>query len=189
MQLFFDEACEFHLPLETAALGETLAPLETRAFAAAREQGLDGDRLVVERIGFLRYRGQFFQSLALPLPDIDGADFNLALRARFNGEYARLYGEGALVMMQDVRLVLPLASRPAAARAEGPAPRSDDVRPVFWPSAMDWVSTAVWDGASLRPGDALEGPAIVELAHTTVAVAPGQRLVADDLGNFLLQLP
>jgi N-methylhydantoinase A len=194
--LLFDEACEHHLPLDTGALACRLEALDARAEAAARDQGLESDRLVVERIGFLRYRGQYFQSLALPLPDLDEPDFNAALRERFNREYVRLYGEGALVMLQDVelfslraRVTLPLNTRPQPVEARGAGPDARPPRPVFWPEEMRWTDTAVWNGETLRPGDEIVGPAILELAHTTVAVAAGQRLRADDLGNFLLELP
>jgi len=196
MSLFFDQACEFNLPLETTAFRQTLGELDARALAAARDQGLDPAGLTVERIGFLRYRGQFFQSLALPLPDAAEPDFNSALRARFNAEYARLYGEGALVMLQNVelfglrvRVTLPLHARTEPMDVAGEPPRPDGTRRVFWPPLMDWAETTVWSGQRLRPGDEIEGPAIIELAHTTVAVAPGQALRADAMGHFLLVLP
>jgi N-methylhydantoinase A len=196
ISLFFDQAVEFNLPLEPEALKGALAELEGRAMAAARDQELDPAELVVERIAFLRYRGQFFQSLALPLPDLDAADFNLTLRARFNAEYVRLYGEGALVMLQNVevfslrvRVTLPLNTRPEQVDASGAQPSPSGSRRIFWPTVMDWVETAVWPGDTLRPGDEIAGPAVVELRHTTVAVAPGQSLQADAIGNLVLVLP
>jgi N-methylhydantoinase A len=194
--LFFDEACEFHLPLDAGALNGALQALQGRALEVARAQGLDPAALVTERIGFLRYRGQYFQSLALPLPDADAADFNAALRESFNAEYARLHGEGALVMLQDVelfslrvRLTLPLDARTGSTSTTAEPPRPQSRRPVFWPGGTDWVDTDIWDGSRLRPGDEIAGPAIVELAHTTVAVAPDQSLTADRLGNLVLTLP
>jgi N-methylhydantoinase A len=196
MLLFFDQACAFELPLDAAALRATLGELEARAMAAAKAQGLDPARLVIERTGFLRYRGQFFQSLALPLPDVDAAGFNATLRSRFNAEYARLYGQGALVLQQNVelfslrvRVALPLQAKPRSVDASGAAPRPEGTRPVFWPTAMDWIETAVWNGEALRPGDEVPGPAVIELSHTTVAVAPGQTARADPLGNLVLHLP
>ena len=194
--LFFDEACEFHLPLDAGALNGALQALEARALDAARTQGLDPARLEIERTGFLRYRGQYFQSLALPLPAADTPDFNASLRRVFNTEYARLYGEGALVMLQDVelfslrvRLTLPLDAQTGSASTAADPPRPQSRRPVFWPGGTEWVETEVWDGSRLRSGDAVRGPAIIELGHTTVAVAPGQSLAADDLGNLVLTLP
>jgi N-methylhydantoinase A len=196
MMMFFDEPCEFHLPLNEGALRAALERAETRALDAARAQGLDPARIVLERIGFLRYRGQYFQSLALPLPDVRAADFNGALRDQFNAEYARLYGEGALVTLQDVelfslrvRVTLPLDTRPRPLEGMGEPPSPNGARPVFWPEPMAWIETPVWSGRRLRPGDAVDGPAIIELAHTTVAVAPGQHLSADALGDLVLVLP
>jgi N-methylhydantoinase A len=195
MQLVFDSACEFHFPLQGERLQGALAELEDRALAGARAQGLHPDRLTVERSGFFRYSGQYFQSLALPIRDVGSANFNASLRAHFNAEYARLYGPGALVMRQEVelfnlriRLVEPLEASLVHSQAQGTPPRPVGERPVYWPGEMRWIDTAVWDGDRLRPGDRLEGPAVVELAHTTVAVAPGQRLSADPFGNLLLDL-
>lgn len=195
VKLLFDQACEFNLPVDQDALRTLLDGLEQRAMAEAHALALDPARLTIESTGFLRYRGQFFQSLALPLPDLDSADFNTALRASFYREYARLYGEGALVMLQQVelfgvrlRLVLPLETGAASLDRSGPAPQPRESRKVFWPTAMEWLETSVWDGVMLRPEDALSGPAVVELPHTTVAVAPGQHLKVDMMGNYVIEL-
>ncbi|RZA10701.1 MAG: hypothetical protein EOP93_24435, partial [Lysobacteraceae bacterium] len=195
LKLLFDAACEFNLPVDLAALRDVLRDLEQRAMAEAHALGLDPAQLIIESTGFLRYRGQFFQSLALPLPDLGSADFNEALRASFYREYARLYGEGALIMLQQVelfgvrlRLVLPLATGAASLERSGPPPSPRESRKVFWPTAMAWLETSVWDGELLGPGDALSGPAVVELPHTTVAVAPGQHLKVDAMGNYVIEL-
>lgn len=195
LALLFDAACAFSLPADPAAIGDAMAALEERALGEARELGLDPQSLTHERTCFLRYRGQFFQSLALPLPEPDRAGFNMALRRDFNREYARLYGEGALVMLQDVelfglrlRLTQPLDSARTAAATRGEAPAPGERRAVFWPSAMDWLETDIWRGAMLRARDTLTGPALVELPHTTVAVAPGQCLEVDPMGNYVIEL-
>jgi hypothetical protein len=38
----------------------------------------------------------------------------------------------------------------------------------------------------LQPGDRVNGPAVVELAYTTVAVAAKTRLTLDLIGNYVL---
>jgi len=58
---------------------------------------------------------------------------------------------------------------------------------VFWPTHMDWVETPVWDGTQFGSGDRLAGPGIVELPHTSVAIAPDQSLEVDALGNYVVQ--
>jgi N-methylhydantoinase A/oxoprolinase/acetone carboxylase beta subunit len=40
----------------------------------------------------------------------------------------------------------------------------------------------------LKVGDTLRGPAVVELPHTTVAVAAGHQLTVDTAGNLVVAL-
>jgi N-methylhydantoinase A/oxoprolinase/acetone carboxylase beta subunit len=40
--------------------------------------------------------------------------------------------------------------------------------------------------AALRPGDVVEGPAVIEQMDTTTIVPPGWRARADGLGNLIL---
>jgi N-methylhydantoinase A len=192
--LQLDRACDFSLPVSLDALREAIGELDRSAAAEAREVGLDPESLAVERTCLLRYRGQFFQSLALPLPDAADSQFNARLREAFEREYARLYGKGALVLLQDVELFALRArlSKPLeAAMKAGPASRGQpaprEARKVFWPTDMDWIETPVWDGTHLSAGDRLDGPAIVELPHTSVALAPGQALEVDPFGNYVVQ--
>lgn len=192
--LQLDRACDFSLPVPRKSLGEALAELDRRAAAEAHAVGLDLCTMSVERTCLLRYRGQFFQSLTLPLPDPDSDTFDVDLRAAFEREYGRLYGKGALVLLQDVELFALRArlKRPleAAIKAQSvapanPAPR--ETRMVFWPTHMEWIETSVWDGTELRSHNRIDGPAIVELPHTSVALAPEQVLEVDPLGNYVVQ--
>jgi N-methylhydantoinase A/oxoprolinase/acetone carboxylase beta subunit len=61
-------------------------------------------------------------------------------------------------------------------------------RNVFWPDAMAWLDTTVHRRPTLAGGADIAGPALVELPHTTIAVASGQRLRGDDTGGFVLSL-
>ncbi len=189
--LQLDRACDFSLPVAQHALREALDELDQSAASEARAVGLDPASLTAESTCLLRYRGQFFQSLALPLPDPGEASFNLMLREAFEREYARLYGKGALVLLQDVelfalrtRLSRSLGVSVMAEHGERPRPAARESRQVFWPTHMDWAETPVWDGLDLRSGDRIDGPAIVELPHTSVALAPQQSLKVDPFGSY-----
>jgi N-methylhydantoinase A len=54
---------------------------------------------------------------------------------------------------------------------------------VYWPGPSGFVETAIYDGRRLAPGDAFDGPAVVQLPDTTVTVRPHQRASVDDYGN------
>jgi N-methylhydantoinase A len=59
---------------------------------------------------------------------------------------------------------------------------------VFWPAERRWIDTVLVDGESLGVGVAVPGPALIELPHTSVSVAPDARAVRDELGNLILEV-
>ena len=48
--------------------------------------------------------------------------------------------------------------------------------------------TPVYDGARLRPGNFIQGPAIIEQWGTTVAILAGQECLVDAYGNFIIEV-
>jgi len=75
----------------------------------------------------------------------------------------------------------PTPVQDAAARVASPVSR----RPVFFGA---WHDTPIYDRESLRPGAAVEGPAVIEQADTTSVVEPDMRLVVDASGNLLVEI-
>ena len=74
----------------------------------------------------------------------------------------------------------------AAEAAEG-APPVASQRPVYFDEASGWVATRIYRGVDLMPGAAVDGPAVIEEATTSVIVAPGDRCTVDSIGNFLIR--
>ena len=62
-------------------------------------------------------------------------------------------------------------------------------RSVYWPEIHRREPTPVYRQENLGVGATLEGPAIIELPTTTVAVRPGQTLVVDDMLNYVIAQP
>ena len=72
---------------------------------------------------------------------------------------------------------------PKLARASGAAaPKSD--RPVYFDGAFR--DTPVYDRATLPPGRALNGPAVIEEFGSTTVVFPGQNLEVDPHGILIV---
>ena len=111
-----------------------------------------------------------------------------------------MYGEGARSIFQAVEIFgirlrarVPLRFFPAAAATgtQNGAPRTiagDRVRQVYWPDERGWVPTAVHAGRELSAGDRVLGPAVIELPYTTIAVAAGNRVTLDAVGNYVLSI-
>jgi N-methylhydantoinase A len=194
----FERECRVAAPFDPAELTRVVEELEAEAVQAMEAAGFDRSHMELERMGMLRYAEQYLQELPLVLPS-GPIDEQAAtdLSGRFDAEYVRLYGEGARAVFQAVemfavrvavRIPLGFATTTASPGARPGATEivAADTRPVYWPQEHGWVPTAVHDGLELTAQTTVVGPAVIELPHTTVAVATGQRLAPDAIGNLVL---
>ena len=81
--------------------------------------------------------------------------------------------------------------RPKLARARSlsrtpPAAARRPARKIYWADLKRELTTPIFDGALLRPGNTIPGPAVVETSETTVVVHPGRSVAVDAYGNFEL---
>jgi N-methylhydantoinase A len=145
-------------------------------------------------IGALRYAGQGFQVEAeIPATAIEAGDGD-AIRTAFEQRYLQQYGrtEPALpvecvswqvIMAGPVPAVALTA--PASGAAASPALRH---RPAWFPEAGGFVETRVVDRATLRPGDRVAGPALIEERESTLVLPPGTEAVCDAALNLVVTL-
>jgi N-methylhydantoinase A len=171
-------------PFDGPALAAAVAELGDAALADLAAAGVAGDAQV-EIDALMRYREQLMHSLEIPVSSpADG----VTLLADFDKEYVRRYGDGGTSLFQAVEVFalrarvsvpagIPIARPQLSASAE-PA-RTD----VYWPG-HGRTGTDVYRGA---PAHMITGPALVELAHTTVAVPPGATLTTGPLGELRLK--
>jgi N-methylhydantoinase A len=71
---------------------------------------------------------------------------------------------------------------PPSAATTSPA----GARPACFDPTDGFVDTAIYRRDALRPGDAVEGPAVVEEYGATVPLAPGFRAAVDRFGNLIV---
>jgi N-methylhydantoinase A len=191
---FVEAETALRAPFDDAALARAVADTVARARQSMVDAGVTGEPRI-DLWALMRYQEQLMHALEVPV-DTDG-ESGLADRLvqRFVHEYAQRYGASAASAFQAAEVFALRArarvpgSAPDAAPA-APAAGGADARPVpvFWPDAGERLDTAVYDGALLRDGDRIAGPALVELPHTTVAVPRGATLTADR-GHLHLLLP
>jgi N-methylhydantoinase A len=183
------------------------APFEEQALAAAIGDAVAGAREAMLAAGvaedpqidawaLMRYQEQLMHSLEVPVP-LGAGGLAGQLAGRFTEEYARRYGDSAASAFQAAEIfalrVRARAPAPASRRGVTVAPASSPgsptrALPVFWPDARERLTTSVYDGDGLADGETVTGPALVELAHTTIAVPRAATLTADR-GHFRLLLP
>ncbi|HEY4439297.1 MAG TPA: hydantoinase/oxoprolinase family protein [Candidatus Elarobacter sp.] len=156
---------------------------------ALGEQGVaKGDRSFVRELD-LRYVGQSTELTVTAPRSIEDAI------EQFHQRHEHRYGFAARrdpVEVVTVRVVavgttpkprLPAGAVPASRAPEARALR--ETRDVFDGDAF--VATPVYGRDLLRPGDAFDGPAVVEQYDATTYVAPGWRARVDGVGNLVME--
>ncbi len=165
---------------ELAALGEALAQ---RGLAEVAAEGAPPARIALHPQVDVRYRGQAYE-LTVPLtPDFVAA---------FHAEHQRIYSHSqpaAPLEIVNLRLrAVGSVPRPALPTAEPGDPAADAAwlgrRPVVLPSGL--VDAPLFDGAALRPGHAIAGPAMIVYKDTTVFLATGDRARVDRHFNLVV---
>ena len=193
---YAESECSLTAPFDLSLLRNAVTSTVERARAALAASGIEGNASV-QLSALMRYREQLMHSLDIDVPLPLAADASERLLAAFLGEYRRRYGEGATTVFRAIE-VFALRARAsvsaplvaAAARVDGEPWR--DTTEVYWPVAAKedrgWRTTQVVSGAALRESDIVTGPALVELAHTTIAVPPGGRVSMGERGDVHVQL-
>ena len=182
-------------PFDDAAVVEAVREVEQAALDGLEEVAGKGD-VTVEVVALMRFREQLMHSLEVPVTLPAGPKTATRLAEGFGEEYQRRYGTGGTGLFQAAE-VFALRARAAVASAVPPVATSPasasggpvDTTRVYWPGIGDWVDTAVHHGDSLGPDAVITGPALVELAHTTISVPPGGVLSTGDRGETRLKLP
>ena len=190
---YFDTECLLPAPFDHEEFDRLLYQLETTASKALVEAGFDSEQVLLDRFALLRYAEQYAYSIRLALPDGDAKGWTAELPSRFTDAYSQQYGSGASSLFHGIEtFALRVRARVASGARPQPQPGGSTrshhgVKEVFWPDQMDWATTFIWDGSDLAADSQIDGPAIVQLPHTSVSVPLGQRLTRDTLGNLLLQ--
>lgn len=179
---------------DPAALAGAFADLEARAVALLHEQGVRDSDITIGRAADMRYERQLHDiRVSLPATMNDAS----ILKSAFEERYATLYGAGS--RLQGARVLLLRLVIEAVGRTHKPDPvaTSDDAltpldrlgtRPIYWPEIGRWEETRAYDGAAVRPGHEIPGPAVVDEPGTTVAIPQGATAVIDHYDNFQITL-
>jgi len=55
-------------------------------------------------------------------------------------------------------------------------------REAYWPALGAFAEAAVFDEAVLRPGNVIQGPALIESPFTTIVITPDRQYRIDEHG-------
>ncbi|MER7558641.1 hydantoinase/oxoprolinase family protein [Nocardioides sp. NPDC126508] len=172
----------------TNDLVDALVQVEDAARTALSKLEVQGEAHI-EIDALMRFHEQLMHSLEIPVTLPAGPLTGEQLQEAFNTEYTRRYGQGGTALFQQVEIFAFRARVSVPADIPVPTPPADpDVAvassDVYWPG-HGWTETAVHCGIPAAP---VVGPALVELAHTTIAVPPAAELSQAATGELRLRL-
>jgi 5-oxoprolinase (ATP-hydrolysing)/N-methylhydantoinase A len=184
---------EFSPSFDAGAVNAVLDALEKEGRQRLAEAGTTGPAVAVERSADMRLVGQM-HDIAVPLPAGPvGPDRLEAIREAFVSAYAARYTsvyEGARMEAINFRVrcagPAPQLSLGGAADGAEAGPRMKGTRRAWFEGG--WHEATVYDRYALRPGDAFEGPAIIEEREATTVVPPGDRVTVDGTRNLRIAI-
>ena len=175
--------------------------VETLIEQARRD--LTGDGLNLNDASFdleldMLYGGQFHVKRALsPLLAVHSTEDVRAICDAFNKEFSEAFSpfvvnpEGGIFIESFIlKAIVPTKKiELPKLKLEGasPAAARKGERPVYWPPDKDFRPTPIFTYESLRPGNTVEGPAIVEGEYTTLVVPPALHFSINDRGLGILE--
>ena len=184
-------------PPDPDRLNDIYAAMEEQGLREIAEDGFERDRVEIQRSSGMRYHLQLTDiDVAIPGGTLDGRKLQ-QITEEFDRRYAELYGEhagfkesGRDLINEFVRIVGKTPKGRMERQEPGPPDPSaarKGTRPAFFPSAGEFLSASIYDGDALRAGNAVPGPAVLEMAGTTVVVPPGYRARLDPYRNVFLE--
>jgi N-methylhydantoinase A/oxoprolinase/acetone carboxylase beta subunit len=148
----------------------------------------EGERTVTPRVD-MQYAGQGYV-IEVEFPDPDEPDLDGSLRARFEKEYAAMYGysdntaQPRVTAITVTGVIEPAPFELPENRAPA-VPDRQEHRDVFFPEAAGYVSTAIHRRDELPSGTRVEGPAVIEDGQCAVLLLPGDVATVDEHRNVL----
>ena len=181
--------------LDLAELREAWRAMAAQGLATLRAEGVAEAAVSYQPTLDVRYAGQWFEiNLPLGADVLDGPDRE-RIAAAFHDLHDSLFGYRSAEMpieVINVRLTAVGAAAPgqSVARAADAAgePVVTGVREIWSPLRREMVEARVYDGLTMGSGDAVLGPAIIELGTTTIVVLDEYDVLVDAAGSFVLYL-
>ena len=172
--------------------------MEQEASKLLREEHIPGNAIQFIYSLDMRYLKQYHElNVAITKEEVENGDIT-GIAGKFHPEHSRLYGysleeEGTPIELINVRLLsIGKTIKPMFLQEEldGEDPKNafKKKREVWLPLKHAFEEVPVYDGAKLRYGNKVEGPAVIEQVNTTTFVTPEYSVLCDKYGSYTMYL-
>jgi N-methylhydantoinase A/acetophenone carboxylase len=191
---FFDYATATY-SADYDGFNSIVSELKTKAVKDIILEGFSEEQAVFKLELEMRYGAQWrYTHIESPVLTLNSRKDVEAICTFFTEEFGRLYGAEAAfpeagIEVETFRLYvtckLPHFSVTGFdVKDEQPSAEAlKEQKPCYWEAKGAFETSPVYDWDLLRPGNRLEGPAIIEAKVTTVVVEPGWSFRMDEYGN------
>lgn len=183
---------------EFSAFNRTVENLVEQAKRDLVADGLDSSAASFVLELDMLYGGQFHVKRTLsPLLALRGTDDVHALCAAFEKEFSEAFSPfvvnpegGVFIESFILKAIVPtkkieLPKMKMEGSDAGGARKGE--RSVFWPGQKSFMTTPIYAYELLRPGNVIEGPAVVEGEYTTLVVPGATKFSIDERGLGILE--
>ena len=189
------------VPEHITALRDTLGELALAARHELEKQEVSRGDIRVHRRVHVRYDGTD-SALIVPFPHLQGGDVsNQAVMHEITQAFEAAYRQRFAFLMQGKALIVEAVSVEAVVAGDAPSERAHDMHPARAVPQRDTVrmytagndGQAAWHDAALivredlRPGDVIDGPAIIAEQNATTVVEPGWRASLTAFDHLVLE--
>ena len=189
------------VPEHITALRDALGELALAAQHELEKQEVSRGDIRVHRRVHVRYDGTD-SALIVPFPHLQGGDVsNQAVMHEITQAFEAAYRQRFAFLMQGKALIVEAVSVEAVVAGDAPSERAHDMHPQRAVPQRDTVrmytagndGQAAWHDAALivredlRPGDVIDGPAIIAEQNATTVVEPGWRASLTAFDHLVLE--
>lgn len=172
--------------------------MEQEAFVLLESEHIRQDSMVHIYSLDMRYVKQYHEvNVRVTKEELGKGDIE-SIANKFHPEHNRLYGYsleevGTPIELINLRLTsIGKTTKPSFKEEEyeqeDPSKALKKKRKVYIPLKNAFEEVSVYDGDSLRHGNKVEGPAIIEQVNTTTFVTPEYNVLCDQYGSYTMYL-
>jgi N-methylhydantoinase B len=185
------------VPPEVKKLNEIYYGLNRKVVDDLRRNGVSDSEMVLIQSVDIRFRRQVHEvNIPVPGGELNAESIQWIVQS-FETKYENLYGKDTAYKAAGMEMVsyrvtgIGKTKKPASLKYSlhdpNPSSAKKGTRDAFFKPNGGFVATNVYDIEKLKPGNLVNGPAIVETPLTTIVIQPGQRGLVDEYLNVVIE--